>query len=308
MALDVTDFIVLEEQFRQSQKMEAIGHLAGGVAHDFNNLLMAISGHTDLALMKMNEDDPHYKAFHEIRKSADRATSVTSRLLAFSRKQMLKPKVININSIILNMTSMLHRIIGEDVELTTMTAPDLGACRVDPGQVEQVILNLAVNARDAMPNGGRLLLETSNAILSDQDLKTNPEGVPGSYIQISVRDTGTGMTEEVVSRIFEPFYTTKDLGKGTGLGLATVYGIVKQSGGFISVESELNKGTAFRVYLPMSMDVVERYGEDIELEEIPRGMRPCWLSKTKRSSGNWPVRSWNNKGILSFKRRQAPMR
>jgi signal transduction histidine kinase/ActR/RegA family two-component response regulator len=236
-----------EEQLRQSQKMEAIGRLAGGIAHDFNNLLTAIGGYTDLILAQPTDATLHGHA-EEIKKASDRAASLTRQLLAFSRRQMLEPRIVDMNAIVENMDKMLRRLIGADIDLAFERCPDLGMVRADPGQMEQVLLNLAVNARDAMPEGGQLFLETANVTAGDPI--RHPEMPDGDYVRLTLRDTGCGMDEMTQSRIFEPFFTTKAEGKGTGLGLSMVYGIVKQSGGWIWVTSALGHGTAFDIYLP----------------------------------------------------------
>ena len=239
------DFI--EEQLRQSQKMEALGRLAGGVAHDFNNLLTVILIYSELLLQRLDPNDPLRNQIEEISKAGNRASSLTRQLLAFSRKQVLQPKVIHLNSVIEEMRDMLRRLIGEDVDLVTALDPDLDKVKADPGQIEQVIMNLAINSRDAMPRGGRLAIETANVVLDETN---SPRTHQGHYVMIKVSDTGCGMDRKTLSRVFEPFFTTKGEGKGTGLGLSTVYGIIDQSSGYIQVESEPGKGTTFRLYLP----------------------------------------------------------
>jgi two-component system cell cycle sensor histidine kinase/response regulator CckA len=247
---DVTERKLLESQLRQSQKLEAVGMLAGGIAHDFNNLLTVIGGYCELSLLRLNERDPLYRNLTEVSKAANKAAVLTRQLLAFSRKQVLQPRVLDLNSIVAEMEKLLRRLIGENIEFDAQLGENLGQVKADPGQVEQVIMNLAINSRDAMPEGGRLLIETANVVLSEEHAKRHATVEPGNYVMLAVSDTGCGMDKETQARIFEPFFTTKEQGKGTGLGLATVYGIVKQSEGSIWVYSELDKGTTFKIYLP----------------------------------------------------------
>ena len=247
---DVTERKRLEEQFRQAQKMEAVGRLAAGVAHDFNNLLTAILGTTDLMIEDLPADDPDREGLLDIRGAAERAAVLTRQLLTFSRQQVVSPRMLRLNELITDLVKLLRRLLGEDVTIASALAPDCGAVKADPGQLEQVLVNLAVNARDAMPNGGRLTIETRNVDL-DADYPTERVMIPaGRYVMLAVTDNGTGMDAQTNARIFEPFFTTKPVGKGTGLGLATVYGVVQQTGGYIWLYSELGHGTSFKIYLP----------------------------------------------------------
>jgi two-component system, cell cycle sensor histidine kinase and response regulator CckA len=279
MALDVTDRKRLEEQFRQAQKMEAVGRLAGGIAHDFNNLLMVIQGYADLMGERLPVGDGLRRNAEQIQIAAQRATSLTRQLLAFSRKQILDPKVLNIQGVVADMEEILHRLIGEDIELKTSAGKDLGLVKADRSQIEQVIMNLAVNARDAMPTGGRLTIEASNVDLDGSFASQSVMWAPGKYVMLAVTDNGSGMDAATQAHIFEPFFTTKEKGKGTGLGLATVYGIVKQSDGYIWVYSEPGRGTSFKIYLPRiaeeaSADVIDRSGD---AGAIPRGFETVLL-------------------------------
>jgi len=258
-----------EAQLRQSQKMEAVGRLAGGVAHDFNNLLTVIGGYCAISLAKASGGDGFRKNFLEIQKAADRAAALTGQLLAFSRKQVLQPRVIQLNDVVRGMEKMLRRLIGEDIELSTVYVPNLGNVKADPGQLEQVIMNLCVNARDAMPRGGKLTISAANVAIDQESSFRNRTLAVGDYVMIAVSDNGMGMTEEVKSHLFEPFYTTKGVGKGTGLGLATCYGIICQSGGAIRVYSELNSGTTFKIYLPRTDAEVQT--SQTEVRRLPAG-------------------------------------
>jgi signal transduction histidine kinase/CheY-like chemotaxis protein len=256
----------LEDQLRQSQKMEALGRLAGGVAHDFNNLLTVIKGHSELITDRMAPTDPVLMSSQQIRKAADRAATLTRQMLAFSRRQALQPKVLNVNSVVGDIGKLLKRLIPEDIEVIFRAEESLGRVKADAGQLEQVLLNLAVNARDAMPQGGKLIIETHNITVDEELVRTRPSVEPGEYVTLAVIDTGTGMDAETKAHIFEPFFTTKEPGKGTGLGLATVYGVVKQTGGFIWVDTELGVGSKFEIYLPR---VDEKLDADVVAQNSP---------------------------------------
>ena len=262
---------VLHEQLRQSQKVEAIGRLAGGIAHDFNNLLTVIKGYSQLSSFELKEGDPLRVNIDEIQNAAERAASLTRQLLAFSRRQVMEMKVLDLNTLLRDLEKMLRRVIGEDIEMVIQLAEDLGRVRADVGQIEQVIMNLAVNAKDAMPSGGKLTIETANVELDESYARSHVDVRHGHYVMFSVSDTGVGMTPEVRERIFEPFFTTKEMGKGTGLGLSTTYGIVKQSEGHIWVYSVQGKGTTFKIYLPRVNEPLEEIRKDVLKEELPRG-------------------------------------
>jgi PAS domain S-box-containing protein len=277
MVHDVTKKKMLERQLRQAQRLEVAGRLAGGVAHDFNNLLTVITSNGDLLLEEMDQDDPRREDVVEIRHAARRAADLTRQLLAFSRQQVLQPKVIDLNAIVLGAEKLLERLIREDIQLDTVLAPDLRFATADPGQMEQIIVNLAVNARDAMPAGGLLTIETANADVDESFVEAHPGARAGSYVILAVSDTGIGMDEQTQAQMFEPFFTTKEVGKGTGLGLPTVYGIVQQSGGFISVSSEPGRGTSVKVYFPSAQDGLTPAAADVQLVEVPRGTETVLL-------------------------------
>jgi PAS domain S-box-containing protein len=279
IARDVTERNRLERQFQQAQKMEAIGQLAGGVAHDFNNLLTVILGYGEVLLETLPADDPRRQDVEEIRKAGQSAASLTRQLLAFSRKQILEPVVLDLNAVLANMDRMMGRLIGEDIELIIRLEPELGRAKADAGQLEQILVNLAVNARDAMPEGGTLTIETGNVELDEPYVRTHPGAASGRHIVLAVSDTGHGMDERTQSHLFEPFFTTKEKGKGTGLGLATVYGIVKQSGGSISVNSELEHGTSFKIYFPRVEGVAVPLGAARASRQLPAGTETILLAE-----------------------------
>jgi PAS domain S-box-containing protein len=248
--LDISERKQLEQQLRQAQKMEAVGQLAGGIAHDFNNLLAIIIGYSEILGDRLDENDPLKPKAEQITKAGKGAAALTRQLLAFSRRQVLEPVILDLNSVVGDTSRMLQRLIGEHIELVTASAPELGRVKADRGQIEQIVMNLAVNARDAMPHGGKLTIATANVELDDVYCRQNPGAIPGPYVMLSVSDTGCGMDPETQMHIFEPFFTTKGQDKGTGLGLSTVYGVVKQSDGYISVYSDVGRGTSFKIYLP----------------------------------------------------------
>ena len=279
---DISHELELEVQYRQTQKIDSIGRLAGGVAHDFNNILAVICGHTDLALAQLSPDAPLRSNLECIQESADHAANLTRQLLAFGRGQVIEPRRINLNELIVNLNKMLRRLIGEDIKLVTQTAPDLGQIKADPGQIEQVLLNLVVNARDAMPDGGTLTIRTDNVTL-DEDYARSHLISPGDYVMVSVSDTGVGMTDEVKQHIFEPFFTTKEQGKGTGLGLATCFGIIQQSNGHIHSDSQVDKGTQFKIYLPRVWGVEDPISSREVPVSLPQGTETILLAEDEPS-------------------------
>jgi two-component system, cell cycle sensor histidine kinase and response regulator CckA len=266
--IDITARLHLEEQLRQAQKMEAVGMLAGGVAHDFNNLLTIIGGYSQLTMDGLSPHDPNRHNLEQVIKASERAAALTQQLLAFSRRQVLQPKVLDLNKLVTSLSTMLRRLIGEDIDLRLALDQELGRVNADPGQLEQVLMNLAVNARDAMPKGGTLTVETANVYLDESYAMRRITVKPGSYILLAVSDNGTGMDESTQARLFEPFFTTKATGKGTGLGLSTVFGIVKQSGGSLQVYSEPGRGTSVKVYLPRIDQPAA-----IEPQDVPKAAR-----------------------------------
>jgi nitrogen-specific signal transduction histidine kinase/ActR/RegA family two-component response regulator len=294
-----------EEQLRQSQKLEAIGRLAGGLAHDFNNILTAITGYSDLVLRRLGSVDPLRRSVEEIRRAAERAASLTHQLLAFSRKQMMQVKVLDLNAVVAEMESFLRRLIGEDIQLVTSLDPDLRRVKADPGQIEQVIMNLVVNARDAMPQGGRLRIETKDVSLSEPYLDDAGSVESGDYVVLSIADTGIGMNSEIKQKIFEPFFTTKEEGKGTGLGLAMVYGIVKQSGGSIRVHSEAGAGTTFMVYLPAVEEFVKAQSNGSRHIEAPGGTETVLLVEDEDMVRELVVEVLETEGYTVFSARRG---
>jgi two-component system cell cycle sensor histidine kinase/response regulator CckA len=276
-AEDVTERRVLERQLRMAQKMEAVGRLSGGIAHDFNNLLGVIIGYIQVMKRDINPGNPSYEYAEEIEKASQRAVSLTRQLLAFSRQQVLEPTILNLNTLVSDMEKMLPRLIGEDIHLNLNLDPAIGQVKADSGQVEQVVMNLAVNARDAMPDGGKLTIQTANVDLDAAFAREHQGSIPGQYVMLAVTDTGTGMDPETQAQIFEPFFTTKDRDKGTGLGLATVYGVVKQSNGYIAVDSKVGEGASFKIYLPRIEQAVARQSEVSQAPLTVRGSETVLL-------------------------------
>ena len=300
----ITERKLLEEQLRQSQKMEAIGRLAGGIAHDFNNLLTGIGGNLSLALVDLERDHPIVEMLNEANRATLSAADLTRQLLAFSRKQVVEPRVIDLNEAIDALQKMLARVIGEDIALTSRLAQCVAPIRIDPGQLEQVLLNLAVNARDAMPAGGRLTIETASVILDEHYCAAHPEVSPGAYVMLAVSDDGCGMSEDVRQRCFEPFFTSKDRDRGTGLGLLTVYGILKQSGGLIEAYSEIGRGTTFKIHLPRATETPEPFVRNASVQELPPGSETIVVVEDDLVVRNVAVRLLRKLGynVLPFSR------
>ena len=299
-ARDVTERQQLEAQFRQAQKMEAVGRLAGGIAHDFNNLLTAIMGYAELAAGRLNPEDPSRIELDEIDKAARRAADLTRQLLAFSRKQVLQPRVIDLNRVVSDTDNMLRRLIGEDIELVTLLEDGLGPVRADTSQIEQVLLNLAVNSRDAMPAGGKLTIETSEVELGESYSAFHFDVPPGRYVRLAVSDTGSGIDAETLSHVFEPFFTTKGVGRGTGLGLSTVYGVVKQSGGHVTVYSEPGVGTTFKIYLPLVEDVPESRHEPPRQPGLADGTETIFVVEDEEAVRRLACRALEGRGYKTL--------
>ncbi len=293
---DITEHKQLEAQFLQAQKMEAIGVLAGGVAHDFNNLLNVINGYSELMLDDLTQNSPIRKDLEQVKDAGKRAASLTSQLLAFGRKQILQPEVLNLNTAILQMNSMLRRLVGDDIDLAFIAQPDLRLVNADPGQIQQIVMNLVVNAHDAMPQGGKLIIETSNADLDDNYVQHHPLVKAGPYVMLAITDTGLGMDAEIRAHLFEPFYTTKQKGKGTGLGLSTVYGIVTQSNGYISVYSERGEGTTFKIYLPQATGVKDVKEARKESQPVPCGSETILIAEDEAAVRELTVRILRERG------------
>ena len=303
---DITETRQLEDQFRQAQKMEAVGRLASGVAHDFNNLLMVISGNTESALMQLSPNDPLQSDLEQVKKAAVRASHLTRQLLAFSRKQVIQPRILNLNSIITDLEKMLRRLIKEDIEFETRLNPDVWSIKVDRGQIEQVIANLTVNARDAMPYGGKLTIETANVELEKPHQSLEVEITPGSYVVLSVKDTGCGMTKELISQIFDPFFTTKPEGEGTGLGLSTVFGVVKQSDGYITVDTELGKGATFKIFLHKAAGKADDSNHNLLTDNLPTGDESVLMVEDEDDVRSMAVRILKRAGYKVKEARNGP--
>jgi len=302
MAIDITERKraelekeKLEAQLHQAIKMEAVGRLAGGVAHDFNNLLTGITGYTDLLLSGLNSNDPMYADLQEIRRAGERAAALTAQLLAFSRKQIIDPKVVDLNKLLANSSKMLQRLIGEDIELQFAPDQHLGLVKVDPHQIEQVLINLVVNARDAMPDGGKLTIETRNVVIDEEYARDQADAERGEYVQLAVNDTGCGMPPEVQKHLFEPFFTTKEKGKGTGLGMSTIYGIVRQNQGFVTVYSEVGVGTAVKVHLPRVAGAAETIAPT-ESGDLPVGQEKILLVEDEETVRNFVRKALSRQG------------
>jgi two-component system, cell cycle sensor histidine kinase and response regulator CckA len=293
---DITEYKRLETQFLQAQKMEAIGILAGGVAHDFNNLLNVINGYSELILCELSPNSPIRKDLEQIKDAGQRAAALTSQLLAFSRKQIMQPEIIDLNKVVTRMETMLRRLIGEDIDFISITHPDLMPVHADPGKIEQLIMNLAVNARDAMPKGGKLTIETANTDFDDSYVKKHPVAQKGPYVMLAISDNGVGMDAATQAHLFEPFFTTKEKGKGTGLGLSTVYGIVKQSNGFIWTYSEPGKGTTFKLYFPQANVAVAGYTVEVKTESGFRGTETILVVEDEASVRSLTGRILRNHG------------
>jgi len=302
---DITDLKRLEQQLRQAQKMEAVGQLAGGVAHDFNNLLTAIIGFGEMAYNSLAPDDPNRELITEIRRAGQRAANLTRQLLAFSRKQVLRPEVVSLNTLLVDVMKLLQRLIGEDIELSLSPDEALGLAKIDPGQFEQAVINLAVNARDAMPHGGTLTIETSNVELDAAYASLHEDLAPGRYVMVAVSDSGVGMDEATRTHIFEPFFTTKPTGEGTGLGLAMVYGFVKQSGGHVEAYSEPGRGTTFKIFLPRVFDAVVTAPAD-DTATMPQGHETVLLVEDEEAVRTLAGRVLQAAGYTVLSARNGP--
>jgi len=292
------EMAALQEQLLQSQKMEAIGQLAGGIAHDFNNLLTVIQGYSEIALLSLKQTDPLRDTVLRINQAGIKAGNLTQQLLAFSRRQVLEMKVVDLNETIMELNNMLRRVIGEDIELITVLEKNLWHTKVDPRQIDQVIINLAVNAKDAMPNGGRFTIETTNVYI-DKSYNDDHAGIlPGLYVMLSVSDTGTGISPEIKDHIFEPFFTTKERGKGTGLGLSTIYGIINQCGGSIQIYSEPYQGATFKIYLPRAAEALDELKKETKLVQFPRGNETILVVEDDPAAKRLTVEILNMQGYL----------